>query len=256
MTTAPPVLETRKLSKSYGPIQALRDIDFAVNAGEVIALCGDNGAGKSTFVKALSGTGPADAGEILFDGRPVRIGSPHVATELGIATVYQDLALCDNLDIVSNLFLGREIARRPFFGRLRRLRTPEMMRIADQTLGQLAMTLPALTTPISALSGGQRQGIAVGRAIVWGSRVVLLDEPTAALGVEQTQNVLEMIRRLAAKGLGVVVISHSLPDVFAVSDRVAVLRLGQLAGTFETASTTPEQVVAAITGAAVQEGMR
>jgi D-xylose transport system ATP-binding protein len=253
-TTKASLLRLVGVSKSYGAVQALRGVDFDVAAGEVVALVGDNGAGKSTLIKTIAGSVRADGGRFEFDGQEVRLGSPHAAAELGIATVYQDLALCENLDVVANLFLGREYTAHPFVGPLRRLRMPEMKRAAQETLDTLSIRIPSLDAPVSALSGGQRQAVAVGRAVLWGSRLVLLDEPTAALGVEQTAQVLHMVRNLAARGLAIVVISHSLPDVFAVADRIWVMRLGTNAGTFQRRSTTPEEVVAAITGGAGLRG--
>ena len=254
VTVANPLLLLRGIRKSYGPVQALRGVDLDVAAGEVHALVGDNGAGKSTLIKVISGSVHADAGQVEFDGRPVRLQSPAAAAELGISTVYQDLALCENLDVVANLFLGREFSDRPLAGPLRRLREPQMHRLAQQTLATLSIRIPSLRTPVGSLSGGQRQAVAVGRAMLWGSRLVLLDEPTAALGVEQTVQVLRLIREVAARGLAVVVISHSLPDVFQVADRISVLRLGGNAGTFDRRSTSPQDVVAAITGGVRLEG--
>ena len=249
------LLSIRGLRKTFGAaVTALDGVDFDVAAGEVVALCGDNGAGKSTFVKIIAGSQRADAGDISFDGHPIDVRSPHDATGLGIATVYQDLALCDNLDIAANLFLGHEVSSTPPYGLLGRLQVPAMHKQAQTTLATMTTRLPPLSTTVAQLSGGQRQAVAVTRAVLWGSRLVLLDEPTAALGVEQTAMVLNMIRELSGRGLGVILISHSLPDVFAVSHRISVLRLGRNAGTFETASTTPGAVVAAITGGATIEG--
>jgi D-xylose transport system ATP-binding protein len=242
------VLELRGVSKRFGAVTALEDVSFEVRAGEVVALLGDNGAGKSTLAKIIAGTYHADAGTYLFEGRVVHVGGPQAAVALGIATVYQDLALCDNLDVVANLFLGRELAAAPFAGRLRQLREPHMERLARDTLTGLSVKIPSLRLPVAALSGGQRQSVAVSRAVLWGSKVVVLDEPTAALGVEQTALVLDLVRRLAERGIGVVLVSHNLADVFEVADRMVVLRLGRHAGTFDRAGTEPDQVVAAITG--------
>ena len=241
---ARPVLQMRGISKRYGHVVALDDVDFDVRPGEIVALVGDNGAGKSTLVKAIAGTHRIDSGTILVAGEPAEIGSPAAATRLGIETVYQDLALCDNLDVVANLYLGREVRRRrtPFLNR------EEMERAAGAVIADLAAHLPRLEAPVAALSGGQRQAVAVSRAALWGSRIVLLDEPTAALGVAQTAMVYRLVRSLRDRGLGVVVISHNMADVFAVADRICVLRLGRNAGTFVTDQTTPDQVVAAITG--------
>ena len=243
-----PFLEIRGLSKRYGSVAALSGVDLVARAGQVVALVGDNGAGKSTLIKTIAGSLYPDAGTILIEGREVRITSPHAASAFGIATVYQDLALCENLDVVANLFLGRELARRPLLGELRRLSEPEMERMAREVLSSLSIDLPSLRRPVSAFSGGQRQAIAVSRALLWGSRLVLLDEPTAALGVEQTTQVLGLIRRLAEAGQAVLVVSHSLPDVFAVADTIVVLRLGSNAGTFDRGSTTMDEVVSAMTG--------
>lgn len=239
-----PRLLMRNISKSFGVVRALSGVDFEVYDGEVVGLVGDNGAGKSTLIKAISGVGPADEGEIFFGGQPVKITSPQVATRLGIQTVYQDLALCDNLDVVANLFLGRE-ERFPW----RTLNEVDMERQALGVLRTLEVKLPSTRALVSVLSGGQRQSVAVAKSILRKAQLVLLDEPTAALGVAQTRQVLNLIRRLREQGLAVVVISHNLADVFEVVDRVIVLRLGQRVGTFEVKNTTPEQVVAAITGA-------
>lgn len=242
--TGRPVLEMHGISKRYGRVAALTDVDFSVAAGEIVALVGDNGAGKSTLVKAIAGTHRIDGGQIMVDGAAVSIGSPTDATALGIETVYQDLALCDNLDVVANLYLGRELRRG--VGPL--LDHEAMERRAADVISELAAHLPVLTSPVSALSGGQRQAIAVSRAALWGSRVVLLDEPTAALGVAQTAMVYRLVRGLRDRGLAVVVISHNLADVFAIADRIVVLRLGRNAGEFDPRTTHPDQVVAAITG--------
>jgi D-xylose transport system ATP-binding protein len=244
-TTAQPLLRLRGVNKSYGGVAALRDVDFEVRTGEVVALVGDNGAGKSTLVKAISGSHRMDSGEVFFDGTPVSIQSPSDAAALGIETVYQDLALCDNLDVVSNLFLGREQWRRR---RLPLLDHLAMERRAAQVVAELSATIPSLDRPVASLSGGQRQVVAVSRAVLWGSRVVLLDEPTAALGVEQTAMVYRIVLRLRAKGLGVVVISHNLQEVFTVADRIVVLRLGAAVGEFDPRTATPQDVVLAMTG--------
>ncbi|MBI3688401.1 MAG: sugar ABC transporter ATP-binding protein [Actinobacteria bacterium] len=232
------------ISKRFGAVQALDAVDFAAHAGEVVALVGDNGAGKSTLVKVIAGVGPADDGTIEFDGRPVHIGSPHEAQHMGIATVYQDLALCDNLDVVGNLFLGSEISR----GGL--LDEPTMERRSWALLRELSAKIPSVRVPVASLSGGQRQTVAISRSLLGDPKVVLLDEPTAALGVAQTAQVLNLIERLRERNLAVVMISHNMADVFAVADRVTVLRLGRNAGEFVVARTTNEELVAAITGAA------
>jgi D-xylose transport system ATP-binding protein len=239
-----PTLELSRVTKRYGQVAALTDVDFSVSAGEVVALVGDNGAGKSTLVKAIAGTHRIDGGEIRVDGHPVSIGSPKDATALGIETVYQDLALCDNLDVTANLFLGRERRR----AKSALLDSEGMESQAKAIIADLAAHLPTLDKPVSALSGGQRQAIAVSRAALWGSRVVLLDEPTAALGVAQTAMVYDLVRKLRDRGLAVVVISHNMADVFAVADRIVVLRLGRNAGEFDPLTARPDQVVAAITG--------
>jgi D-xylose transport system ATP-binding protein len=247
-STEQPFLELRGISKRYGSVTALKDVSLQITRGQVLALVGDNGAGKSTLVKTISGTLHPDEGRVVIEGRHERLTSPQVASALGIATVYQDLALCENLDVVSNLFLGKEICERPLMGSLRRLSEPEMERRAAEVLQSLGVRLPSLRRSVSAFSGGQRQAIAVSRALLWGSRLVLLDEPTAALGIEQTAQVLDLIRRLAAQGQAVLLVSHSLPDVFSVADRIAVLRLGTNAGIFDRSSTTTDEVVAAMTG--------
>lgn len=239
-----PRLSLRGISKSFGAVRALTDVDFEVYPGEVVGLVGDNGAGKSTLIKVIAGVGPADSGEIFVDGQPVRINTPQHATGLGIETVYQDLALCDNLDVVSNLFLGREER-----STLRVLDEADMEYRTLEVLRTLDVKLPSTRTPVASLSGGQRQSIAVAKCILRNAKVVLLDEPTAALGVAQTRQVLALIRRLREQGLAVVVISHNLADVFEVVDRVIVLRLGRRVGTFDIKNTTPERVIAAITGA-------
>jgi D-xylose transport system ATP-binding protein len=254
--TTTPFLELRDVHKRFGGVTALGGVDLEVYPGEVVALVGDNGAGKSTLVKTISGAIHADEGEFFVQGRKVSLGNPQAAAALGIATVYQDLALCENLDVVANLFLGAELGRAPFVGVLRRLREPEMNRIARETLGSLSVNLPSLERPVAGLSGGQRQAVAVGRALLWGSKLVMLDEPTAALGVQQTAQVLELVRRLAAQGQAILLISHSLPDVFAVADRICVLRLGKNAGTFARRETNVDEVVSAMTGGLTLAGGR
>jgi D-xylose transport system ATP-binding protein len=234
----------RGIGKSFGAVRALSNVDFEVYAGEVVGLVGDNGAGKSTLIKTIAGVGPADEGEIFVSGQKVTISSPQVATRLGIETVYQDLALCDNLDVVANLFLGRE--ERSF---LRSLDEIDMEAQTLTVLRTLDVKIPSTRSLVATLSGGQRQSIAVAKSILRKAQVVLLDEPTAALGVAQTRQVLNLIRRLRDQGLAVVVISHNLADVFEVVDRVVVLRLGRKVASFDIKATTPEQVVAAITGA-------
>src|SRR6266568_5326754 len=239
-----PRLRMQGISKSFGAVRALFNVDFEVHDGEVVGLVGDNGAGKSTLIKVISGVGPADEGEIFLEGKQVQIPNPQAANRLGIETVYQDLALCDNLDVVANLFLGRE--ERSF---LRSLDEIDMEKQALNVLHSLDVKLPSTRTPVATLSGGQRQSVAVAKSILRQAKVVLLDEPTAALGVAQTRQVLNLIRRLRDQGLAVVVISHNLADVFEVVDRVVVMRLGRRVGTFDIKTSTPEQIVAAITGA-------
>jgi D-xylose transport system ATP-binding protein len=243
-----PLLELDGVSKRFGPVQALDGVDFTLHGGEVVGLVGDNGAGKSTMVKAIAGIHMPDAGRIRFEGEAVSISRPHDATALGIATVYQDLALCDNLDVVANLFLGREEIS-PGPGEIsRQLDETQMEHRTGELLASIAVTIPSLRSEVGTLSGGQRQQVAVARSLLGEPKVVLLDEPTAALGVAQTAQVLDLIRQLRERGLGIVVISHNLADVFAVADRVVVLRLGRAAGSFDAEATTEEHVVSAITG--------
>ncbi len=247
-TERKPILELRKISKRFGAVQALSEVDFEVYLNEVIGLVGDNGAGKSTLVKVISGVYTADSGEYIFEGKPVTVNTPGEANALGIETVYQDLALCDNLDIVANLYLGREDMEAMLPG-IQVMNEVQMEQEARKVTTDLHVRIPSLRSKVAALSGGQRQSVAVARAVMWNSKVVLLDEPTAALGVEQTQQVKDLISQLRKKGLGVVVISHNLADVFDVSDRIIVLRLGRRVATFETRDVDAERVVGAITGA-------
>ncbi len=241
--TETPTLELRGISKSFGSVQALTDVDFEVRRGEVMALVGDNGAGKSTLIKTVAGIHTADEGEILFDGVPVGISGPKDAARLGIEVVYQDLALCDNLDVVQNMYLGREE-----HDSFQRLKEPVMEQRTAETLKSLAVTtIRSIRQPVATLSGGQRQSVAVARSVMWNSRVVILDEPTAALGVAQTEQVLNLVKRLAQQGQAVVLISHNLHDVFEAANRVTVLRLGRNAGVFEVAKTTQQELVHAIT---------
>ncbi len=234
------------MSKSFGSVQALTDVDFEVRVGEVMALVGDNGAGKSTLIKCIAGIHPMDEGTMLFGGEPVSIHGPKDAARLGIEIVYQDLALCDNLDVVQNMYLGREV-----HDRLQRLKEPPMEAKAVQTLASLRVTtIKSIRQTVATLSGGQRQSVAVARAVMWNSRLVILDEPTAALGVAQTEQVLELVNRLAEQGLSVVLISHNLHDIFETATRITVLRLGRNAGLFERAKATQEEVVHAITAGA------
>lgn len=244
-----PVLELRQISKRFGAVQALAEVDFEVFQEEVVGLVGDNGAGKSTLIKIIAGTYHPDSGNYLFEGKTVTVNNPKEAGRLGIETVYQDLALCDNLDVVANLYLGREEVTHTLPGWLQPMREVAMEERASEALRALHVRIPSVRTRVESLSGGQRQSVAVARAVMWNSKVVLLDEPTAALGVEQTRQVKDLIRRLREQGLGVVVISHNLADVFDVCDRIIVLRLGRRVATFETKNVNAEQVVAAITGA-------
>ena len=244
MPNGAPLLELRGVSKRFGAVQALTDVDFVAEAGQVTALVGDNGAGKSTLIKTISGIQPFDSGEYRFDGKPVRVDTPQAATALGIATVYQDLALCDNLDVVANLYLGREELSGP-----RVLNETGMEQQASRVLKRLAVRIPSVRTQVASLSGGQRQSVAIARSMLGEPKVVLLDEPTAALGVAQTAQVLDLIRTLREHGLAVVVISHNLADVFAVADTIVVLRLGRQVGVLPAKQTNSDEVVAAITGA-------
>lgn len=238
-----PILECRSVSKSFGAVQALYKVDFDVMPGEVMALVGDNGAGKSTLIKGIAGIYPFNEGEIYFEQKHVHIHGPRDTAALGIEIVYQDLALADNLDVVSNMFLGRERVKAPW-----RLDESTMEKAAITTLQSLAVTtLRSVRQPVAELSGGQRQSVAVAKAVMWNSKVVILDEPTAALGVAQTRQVLDLVRRLADKGLAVVVISHNLHDIFEVANRITVLRLGQRVAVFETQKTNQQEVVHAIT---------
>jgi D-xylose transport system ATP-binding protein len=251
-----PVLALKGVSKSFGPVQALSDVDFEVQPGEVVALVGDNGAGKSTLVKTIAGIHPADSGTISFEGRDVTITSPTDAVALGIATVYQDLALCDNLDVVENLFLGREETGNGPAHVLHQLDEVGMERQTGELLENLAVTITDVRNEVGTMSGGQRQQVAIARSLLGEPKLVMLDEPTAALGVRQTAMVLDLVKRLRDRGYGVLVISHNLADVFQVADRIFVLRLGRKAGEFEAGEANQDQVVAAITGASGNGGER
>jgi D-xylose transport system ATP-binding protein len=238
-----PILELRGVSKAFGAVQALYEVDFHVAAGEVMALVGDNGAGKSTLIKIIAGIYSSDSGEILYNGEPVAIHGPKDAAKLGIEVVYQDLALADNLDVVQNMFLGREET-----AGFRRLDEVKMERRAKETLETLSVTtIQSVRQTVAGLSGGQRQSVAVAKAVMWNSKVVILDEPTAALGVAQTRQVLDLVRRLGEQGLAVVLVSHNLHDVFEVADSIIVLRLGQNVAELKTKETTQTEVVEAIT---------
>jgi len=237
-----PLFAMRGVNKSFGPVHVLHDVDLEVNAGEVVALVGDNGAGKSTLVKCITGIYTADSGLFFSDGLPVHIRGPRDAAALGIEVVYQDLALCDNLDVVQNMFLGREQQK---YGLLAEI---AMERLARETLRSLNVrTVKTVHQRVSGLSGGQRQTVAIAKAVLWNSRVVMLDEPTAALGVAQTAQVLQLVRDLAGKNLGVVIISHNMNDVFEVADRIACLYLGRMAAVVDAQSSSREQVVELIT---------
>ena len=249
-TTSPPpapartaVLSLRGISKRFGAVQALSGVDFDVSSHEVVALVGDNGAGKSTLVKAIAGVYSPDEGTMEFDGKPATVSSPAEAQRLGIATVFQDLALCDNLDVVANLFLGRELYN------ARSLDEVTMEKESWRLLRQLSARIPSVRIPVASLSGGQRQTVAIARSLLGNPKVVMLDEPTAALGVAQTAEVLNLVERLRENGHGVILISHNMSDVMAVADRVTVLRLGRNNGTFDVSQTSAQEIIAAITGA-------
>jgi D-xylose transport system ATP-binding protein len=242
--TSEPILRLRGVTKSFGPVDVLKGVDFEARAGEVTALVGDNGAGKSTLVKCIGGTYSIDGGDYLFEGRPVRVHGPRDASSLGIEIVYQDLALCDNLDIVQNMFLGRESLVKS----TRTLDEAEMEHLAGQALASLSVrTVKSVRQKVSSLSGGQRQTVAIAKTVLWNSKVVILDEPTAALGVAQTAQVLDLVRRLADQGMAVILISHNMLDVLKVSDSVAALYLGQLAAQVPTSELNQTQIVELIT---------
>jgi D-xylose transport system ATP-binding protein len=240
---ATPVLQMEGISKRFGAVQALTDVYFEVYRDEVVALVGDNGAGKSTLIKVIAGVGPNDDGLIRFEGKEVTITKPLDATALGIAAVYQDLALCDNLDVVANLFLGREDTRTALLDEV------TMEKRATELLRSLAAKIPSVRIPVASLSGGQRQTVAISRSLVGEPKVVILDEPTAALGVAQTAQVLDLIERLKQRGHAVILITHNLADAFAVCDRIVVLRLGRNAGEFQVGEVSQEEIVSTITGA-------
>lgn len=246
---SPPTLEVRGGHKNFGAVHALRGVDLVACAGEVTALVGDNGAGKSTLIKCVAGIYPFDAGEVLFQGRPARISDPAAANELGIEVVYQDLALCDNLDIVHNMFLGRELRKGI------RLDEDAMETRAAQVLASLSVrTVRSIRQHVASLSGGQRQTVAIARAVLWNSTLVILDEPTAALGVAQTEQVLQLVRRLADAGLAVILVSHNMNDVFAVADSISVLYLGQTAAQVRAASTSRAEIIELITSGSTGAG--
>ena len=242
MVSDKPILELSGVNKSFGPVHVLHNVDLQVFPGQVTALVGDNGAGKSTLIKSITGIYPVDSGHFSWEGRPVSIGGPKDAAALGIEVVYQDLALCDNLNIVQNMFLGRERKK------LGLLDERTMEQLARDTLSSLSVrTVKSVRQPVSSLSGGQRQTVAIAKAVLWNSKVVMLDEPTAALGVAQTAQVLDLVRRLAHQGLGVVLISHNMNDVLQVADTIAVMYLGRMAAVVPSKGTTREQLVELIT---------
>ncbi|MDQ5832864.1 MAG: ATP-binding cassette domain-containing protein, partial [Actinomycetota bacterium] len=243
------VLEARQIIKSFGRVRALRGANFTVHPQEVVALVGDNGAGKSTLVKTVVGVHPPDDGEILFEGKPVTINTPHDARDLGIETVYQDLALAAEIDPAANMFLGREILRPGLLGKLGFLDKSAMRRRSDEAFRDLGVRIQDTGARVANMSGGQRQGIAICRAVTWASKIVFMDEPTAGLGVVQTRNVLEHIKRVREHGLSVVLISHNMPEVFEVADRIEVLRLGERVASLSPKDVSMEDVVAAMTGA-------
>ena len=245
--TGEPILDIRAVSKRFGGVEALKGVSLQLRPGDVVALAGDNGAGKSTLTKIISGVYPADGGEIRLDGKPVRFATPEAARRAGIETIYQDLALADNLSIGANIFLGREPMRRAL-GILPMLDRKAMAAAAKETMARLDFHVDRLDAPVGRFSGGQRQAVAIGRAIYWNARVILMDEPTAALGVPEQRKVLALIRGLKKEGRGVIFISHNLQDIFAVSDRVVVLRRGSLAGERRIGDTSHDEVVKLMIG--------
>ena len=250
MTASPPLLELKDIRRNFGAIEALKGISFGIGRGEVVALLGDNGAGKSTLVKIISGVMPASSGQMLFEGREVHFSSPAQAKQAGIETVYQDLSLCTNVDVVANFFMGREIVKR-YFG-IPVLQEKAMEEAVASAMANAGTKIPSLRTNVEYLSGGQRHAIELNRFVHWGGKLVLLDEPFAALGVEQTRRGLEMIRRIAAQGIGVVIITHIMAQAFQVADRIVVIRKGQVAGDVASAETSPDEVVRMITGEALE----
>jgi simple sugar transport system ATP-binding protein len=246
-SAAEPLLEVRHLSKNFGAVQALKELSMSVHAGEVVALAGDNGAGKTTLIKAISGVYKPSGGEILLKGEPVSFSTPQEARDQGIETIYQDLALADNLSIGANIFLGREPMRK-LFGFLPVLDRRRMAEAAKQTMSLLDFHVSRLDAPVSNFSGGQRQAVAIGRAVFWNAQILIMDEPTAALGVPEQRKVIQLIHQLKAQGRGVIFISHNLQDIFAVSDRIVVLRRGVLAGERRIAETNHDEVVKLMVG--------
>ena len=243
------LLEAIGICKSYGHVEVLREVDFSVNAGEVTALIGDNGAGKSTLVKILSGTIPLDSGTIMLDGKPITMSSPTAARDLGIETVYQDLALAPELGPAENTFAGREILKQGFLGMLGVLDKKAMRQQAGEAFTSMGTDVKDLDAPVGALSGGQKQSVAICRSVMWADKVIFMDEPTAALGVRQTGKVLELVRRVADRGVAVVLISHNMPEVLEVADSIQVLRLGKRVAEYRGADATVEMLVGAMTGA-------
>jgi simple sugar transport system ATP-binding protein len=252
------VLEAHGIFKNFGHVEVLRDVDFEAEAGQVTALIGDNGAGKSTLIKILSGALPLDRGTILLDGKPVSMSSPTQARDLGIETVYQDLALAPELGPAENTFAGRELLKPGLLGKLGVLDKKSMRQQAGEAFTSMGTDVKDLDAPVGALSGGQKQSVAICRSVMWAKKVIFMDEPTAALGVRQTAKVLELVRRVASQGVAVVVISHNMPEVIEVSDVIQVLRLGKRVATYRGAEATVDQLVGAMTGAlemaAVQQG--
>jgi simple sugar transport system ATP-binding protein len=248
-----PILEARALVKTYGHVQALRAANFTAYPGEVVALVGDNGAGKSTLVKCLAGAAQPDSGEMFFDGQPIKPSTPHDSQQLGIETVYQDLALAPDLDGAGNVFLGRELLRGGLLGRFGVLDKRAMRERARQAFGDLGVDLQDATVAVASLSGGQRQSVAVARAVAWANRIVFMDEPTAALGVVQSRRVLDVIRKVRERGITVVLISHNMPEVLEVADRIEVLRLGRRVARLRAADTNLQELVAAMTGVLTHE---
>ncbi|GAC1334078.1 MAG: ATP-binding cassette domain-containing protein [Chloroflexota bacterium] len=248
-TSSGPLLQVKGIVKNFGAVEALRGVDFEAEVGQVTALLGDNGAGKSTLIKCIAGTHLPDDGQIILDGEAQRFKTPSDATRAGIETVYQDLALCDNLDVVANLFLGREEVRTLIPAVVQPINEEQMEKRAIEALSVLRINIPSVRSLVAQLSGGQRQSIAVAKAVLWSPKVVILDEPTAALGVAQTRQVLDLILRLREQGLAVVVITHNMVDVFEVADVANVMRLGRRVAKLTIKDSTPEEMVAAITGA-------
>ena len=248
MKSNSPIIELRDIKKGFGPVEVLKEINFYAHAGEVTALVGDNGAGKSTLIKGIAGIQSYDSGKIIFEGKEVELSSPRKSADIGIDVVYQDLSLCDNLDIVHNMFLGREEVNKGV------LDEGLMESKAANTLTSLSVkTVKSVRQKVARLSGGQRQTVAIARAVLWNNKVVILDEPTAALGVAQTEQVLNLVRKLADSGKAVIIISHNLQDIFAVADRIFVLYLGKMAASLKTSETNQSEIVGYITGAKVSQ---